>query len=281
LVVEALRIEATGGLGLHVRRWEGEGRPFLLVHGLASNARMWDGVAEHLVARGHAVAALDQRGHGLSDKVDDGYDFATVTADLTEVITALGFDRPVVAGQSWGGNVVMELAARNPELVTGIACVDGGWIDLRRFTSWEECARAMAPPRMTGMAATEIEAMFRARREDWPETGIQGALACFEVRQDGTVAPWLSYDRHLMILRSMWEQRIREVWRTVTAPTLLIPCADGSAWGERKRTEVEAAEAALSVSRTHWVEAHHDVHAQHPDLVARLLADAVEDGFFA
>src|SRR5215468_3851938 len=40
------------GTALHVRRWPAAGRPFLLVHGLASNARLWDGVAAVLAARG-------------------------------------------------------------------------------------------------------------------------------------------------------------------------------------------------------------------------------------
>ncbi len=47
------------------------------------------------------------------------------------MIERLGIERPVVAGQSWGGNVVLELAARRPELVRGIVCVDGGWLRAR------------------------------------------------------------------------------------------------------------------------------------------------------
>ncbi len=42
--------------------------PFVLVHGLASNARLWDGVATALVAAGHPVFAVDLRGHGRSSK---------------------------------------------------------------------------------------------------------------------------------------------------------------------------------------------------------------------
>ena len=44
----------------------GEPVPFLLVHGLASNARMWDGVAQRLADAGHPVATVDLRGHGRS-----------------------------------------------------------------------------------------------------------------------------------------------------------------------------------------------------------------------
>ncbi|MFM7964797.1 MAG: alpha/beta fold hydrolase, partial [Actinomycetota bacterium] len=81
----------------------------LLVHGLASNARLWDGAADALVELGYHVIAVDQRGHGQSDKPDEGYDMQSVADDLASLITALQLDRPVVAGQCWGGNVVIEL----------------------------------------------------------------------------------------------------------------------------------------------------------------------------
>jgi pimeloyl-ACP methyl ester carboxylesterase len=197
------------------------------------------------------------------------------------VIEALGYDRPIVVGQSWGGNVVVDLAARSTVPLRGVACVDGGWIDLRRFDTWEACEKAMAPPRSEGLPADDLEAMLRGRRSDWPEEGIQGALACFEVRADGTVAPWLTFDRHLRILRAMWEQRVGELYPAIDEPVLLLPCDDGSAWAAAKRPEVAAAEAALSRSRTVRFEAGHDVHAEKPDDVTAVLLGAVADGFFA
>ncbi|HVF32200.1 MAG TPA: alpha/beta hydrolase [Acidimicrobiales bacterium] len=282
--VEVGRVPVAEGVSLHVHRRRGRTdlAPFLLVHGLASNLRMWDGVAEGLAAAGHPVAAVDLRGHGRSDKPDGGYDFATVSADLGRVVEALGYDRPIVAGQSWGGNVVVDLAARGAVPVRGIACVDGGWIDLRRFETWEACEKAMAPPRTAGLPADDFEAMMRGRRPDWPEAGIQGALACFEVRADGTIAPWLTFERHLMILRAMWEQRVGELFPAVDVPVLLLPCADGGApdWEARKREEVGAASAALAMSRTVWFRASHDVHAQKPGEVVEVLLRSVADGFF-
>jgi pimeloyl-ACP methyl ester carboxylesterase len=281
---EVGRIPVADGVALAVHRWRGrtDRAPFLLVHGLASNLRMWDGVAEGLAAAGHPVSAVDLRGHGRSDKPDEGYDFATVSSDLAAVVAALGYDRPVVVGQSWGGNVVVDLAARRLVGLRGIACVDGGWIDLRRFERWEDCEKAMAPPRIAGMPAEDFEAMIRGRRSDWPESGIQGSLACFEVRADGTVAPWLTYERHLRILRAMWEQRVDELFPAVDVPVLLLPCADGGTpeWEARKRGEVAVAEAGLPVSRTVWFAASHDVHAQKPAEVVDVLLGAVADGFF-
>ena len=35
------RVTVADEVALHVRQWQGERRPFLLVHGLSSNARLW------------------------------------------------------------------------------------------------------------------------------------------------------------------------------------------------------------------------------------------------
>ncbi|MBA3956208.1 MAG: alpha/beta fold hydrolase, partial [Acidimicrobiia bacterium] len=235
-------------VALSVYRWDGErddGVPFLLVHGLASNLHLWDGVAEALAGKGHPVAALDLRGHGRSAKPDAGYDFTTMTDDLAAVLDVLSLAKVVVAGQSMGANLALELAWRFPERVGGVACIDGGWIELcRRFPDWESCAAALAPPATTGRPVTEIEAMLRQRHPDWPETGIQGALACFEQRPDGTVAPWLTLERHLALLRAMWEHRPSTRYPDIEVPVLLVPAGRTSPAGERPE-RVEAAAAAL------------------------------------
>ena len=48
--------------------------PIVLVHGLASNAMLWEGAALAFCALGHLVTAVDLRGHGLSEKPESGYD---------------------------------------------------------------------------------------------------------------------------------------------------------------------------------------------------------------
>ncbi|MFN8598748.1 MAG: alpha/beta fold hydrolase, partial [Anaerolineae bacterium] len=73
-------IEANG-LRFHALDWGGRGDWLVLLHGLASQAHIWDLVAPQLIDR-FRVIAIDQRGHGLSDKPDSGYDFATITRDL-------------------------------------------------------------------------------------------------------------------------------------------------------------------------------------------------------
>ena len=280
------RVEVAEGVTLHVRRDDGRGPVFLLVHGLASNLHLWDGVAAALARRGCAVVAVDLRGHGRSDKPDGGYDFATVTDDLLQLAAGLDLDRPVVVGQSWGANLALELAWRSPELVRGVACVDGGWIELqRRFPSWEPCAEALAPPSVDGRSAADVDAELRARHPDWPESGIAGALACYEQRLDGSLSPWLALDHHLAILRSLWEHRPSTRYPEVKVPVLLVPAGPGphddGLWAHDRGEQVALAASALPIARVQWIDGDHDLHAQHPGQLAELLHGAVVDGFFS
>lgn len=279
----------SSGVQLHTLRWmppasvEPSGRSWVLTHGLASNARLWDGPARRLAARGHQVVSVDQRGHGRSSKPDDGYDVANCADDLALLIAELGLDRPGVAGQSWGGNVVLELGHRHPSIVSMVACVDGGFIDLQAtFPVWEECAESLAPPRLAGTPLDTMRGWIDRSAADWPAEGRAGTMANFEVRADGTIAPWLTFERHLTVLRGLWEHSPSAVYPHVKAPTLLVPADTGDVnWTSSKHEAVAEAVATLPHGRAHWFSpAHHDVHAQHPAEVAALLHDALTDPDF-
>lgn len=278
------RVAVRDDLELAVRRWDGgRAQPFVLVHGLASNARLWDGVARRLHDAGHPVVAVDQRGHGRSDTPDDGYDFATVTDDLHRLIDALDVTRPVLVGQSWGGNVVLEAAARFGDRLAGVACVDGGTIDLQaRFPQWEACAAQLAPPIFNGVTPGALERRMRAMHPDWPDEGIAGTLANFVEGPDGTMRARLRRDLHMQILRALWEHRPPQRYPGIDTPVLLIPADTGdAAWTADKRHDATVALDLLPRGRLHWLPGDHDLHAQQPDAVTQLLLDAIADGFFA
>jgi pimeloyl-ACP methyl ester carboxylesterase len=265
------------GVDLYVRRWDADTRepgvPFLLVHGLASNARTWDGVALRLHELGHAVASVDLRGHGSSAKPDDGYDFATLAADLLAVLDHLGWSRAAVAGQSTGGNLALEAAATAPARVACVAGVDGGFIELRaRWPEWEDCAEALAPPDLAGTPRARLAAAMRVAHPDWSRDGIEATLANLETLPDGTVRAWLTRARHLRILRALWEHAPSEIIRDVAVPVLFVPADSGDEWSRSKRAEVERVSAAGHDVRVDWfAPADHDVHVQHPSRVADLL----------
>jgi pimeloyl-ACP methyl ester carboxylesterase len=272
------RITVADEVALHVRQWPGGKRPFLLVHGLSSNARLWDQVAERLVAAGHPVSAVDLRSHGDSDAPPAGYDTATAADDLA----ALGIPGAIVAGQSWGGNVAVEFAAKHPDLVAGLALVDGGWIALAEdFPSWEECAAALRPPKIDGLAASQLEGYIRRGHPDWSDAAVAATLANLRTWPDGTLTRRLPIDRHMQIVRSMWDDPPQPYYPTIAAPVLLISAIPTDLPGaQARRARLRStADALREATIREYVGADHDLHAQHPDeLAADLLGLAARIG---
>lgn len=252
--------------------------PILLVHGLASNARMWDGVAVELARLGYPSVAVDQRGHGRSDAPDDGYDFVTLVDDLVAVADAMSLVRPIVVGQSWGASVVLELAVRHPASVSGVVCVDGALVLLReQLPDWPTAERALTPPDLAGTSIMALEARFRAWHPDWPEAGITGALANFRVRDDGTVEPRLDRTRHMTIARHLWEHDPVPLYARLSVPASLL-VAEPAEGDPRRRQAVRAiSTAAPEVRVVRFRPGDHDLHAQFPERVAEAIAELARD----
>ena len=274
------------GIKLHVREWDGDGTPFLLLHGLSSNCMTWEAVAQRLHAAGHAVITLDQRGHGLSDKPEKGYGFDEVTDDLHAVIEALALDeQPVVAGQSWGGSVVLQFAARYPDSARGIVLVDGGFMSMRARGAempFEELWDRLKPPQLAGRKRSELKERMRIGHPGWSDAGIEHTLANFETLHDGTIRPWLSLEHHREILYAMWQQDPERLYSQVTTPVLAVAAGPQDAErAEQKRQGLEAFEQRLPHCRTYWFdETDHDIHVQRPDELATLMQDTLAAGFF-
>src|SRR5688572_15352097 len=152
-----LEVVLPSGLKLSYRDWGGAGTTVLLLHGLASSSRIWDFVAPILRAR-FRVLALDQRGHGRSDRPDSSFDFGTYVADLVGLLEELGLERSVLVGHSWGGNVALQFAVDRPEQAAGLVLVDGGFLELsaRPGWTWERVEQELAPPRLDGLFVADL-----------------------------------------------------------------------------------------------------------------------------
>lgn len=262
-------MEVAPGVALRaIHRTGGHGIPFLFVHGLASNARLWDGVAEAVAAAGHDSLAIDQRGHGQSSQVDSGYDFATLAADLFTVVDAMSWNSVVAVGQSWGANVVLELAARYPEAVAGLGLIDGGFLRLRdEFATWPDAEGALTPPNFDHTSLDEIRAMMRSHMNGFPDSGIEAQLANFEVAGDGRVRNRLRLQNHVSILRNLWDHDPDATGKAVRAPIQVIAVDSGRISKQERVSSFQA----MTGAEVYWREGHHDIHAQQPELVADLL----------
>src|SRR5690348_3472990 len=86
----------TGDVRLHAVIGGG-GPPLLLIHGWPGSWYYWRLVMPPL-ARDFEVIAVDQRGIGLSDKPEEGYDTGTLANDLAGLMDALGHEQFAVVG---------------------------------------------------------------------------------------------------------------------------------------------------------------------------------------
>jgi pimeloyl-ACP methyl ester carboxylesterase len=106
----------------------GDGPPLLLIHGWPETWYAWRALMPAL-ARDFQVVAVDQRGIGLSDKPENGYDTSTLAGDLVALMDALGHQRFAVVGVDTGMLIGYALAADHPDrvqrLVVGEAPLPG------------------------------------------------------------------------------------------------------------------------------------------------------------
>lgn len=276
------------GNSLHYRDWGGSGQSVVLVHGLASNCRIWDLVAP-ILAGEFRVIALDQRGHGQSFKPDTGYDFATVVADLDGLISSLDIENPVIVGHSWGGDVALEYDIVYPGKAKGLCFVDGGTIEISGRADWtlEDAKREMAPPLWTGVTLDAFRARLKSRSIAMDNPHIEEiVLANFDTQKDGTIASRLSRENHFRIIEALWDHRPSELYPNVRCPVLLMPARQknqDSPQARRFRREeaIARAESLIPKGKTVWMEdSIHDVPIQRPELVASTIADHISNGFF-
>ncbi|WP_306357977.1 MULTISPECIES: alpha/beta fold hydrolase [unclassified Nocardia] len=88
----------------------GAGDPLVLVHGVGSRWQVW-GPTIDLLAGSFEVIAVDLPGFGTSQPLPRT-DVPALADALADFLTEQGIERPHLAGNSMGGHIVLDLAAR-------------------------------------------------------------------------------------------------------------------------------------------------------------------------
>lgn len=101
----------------------GQGKTIVLVHGWGCNRKFFKPQVDALSAH-HRVISLDLRGHGMSDAPDQDYTMQVFADDIAWLCARLGVRKPMLVGHSMGGNAILELAARHPDVAGGIVLID-------------------------------------------------------------------------------------------------------------------------------------------------------------
>ena len=275
-VAPGVRLDKSApGVRLHVLRWFGSSdqpvrRTVVYVHGLSSNARLWEGVAPLVSAFGHPGWAVDLRSHGASPATESGYDTATAADDVAAVIEAAGAGPCIVVGQSWGGNIAIELAARHPSTVAGLALVDGGWFaPSTEFDSWAACEKALRPPDIDGQPAEDLRDRMRGWHPGWDDWALDATMANLRV-DDDKVYRRLTIEHHMAIVRNMWDNPPAARYPLVKVPVVLMPALseDPSEAAARLARVTSIAGGLADATVSPYEGGDHDLHAQRPAEVA-------------
>lgn len=159
----------------------GAGLPVLLIHGFASNhAVNWLNTSwvKSLTRAGRRVIALDNRGHGASDKPHDpiAYHTGRMAADARALIDHLGLTHVHVMGYSMGARIAAFLARAAPNEVRsivlgglGIHLVEGGGLP-------QSVGPALSAPSLADVT-DPIGRLFR-RFADANGSDLEALVAC-------------------------------------------------------------------------------------------------------
>lgn len=276
-------------LKFHYRRWQPltsdvKATQIVLIHGLASALAIWDLVAPELAAEGYEVTAIDQRGHGESDKPHGGYDFATIASDDAAIFQRLGLERPLLVGHSWGAMVALEYAVAYPEHVAGLVLVDGATSQFSTRPGWtrEKAIVDLAPPRFAGTPREQFLERFRQGPlgSQWSDELEDIVLNIVRLRADDTVEPRLEFENHLQIIGAMWDQQVYSLYAQLRCPVHMIVAENASDEQDTARVQLKRdglakiQQANPGVAVMKMENTIHDIPLQRPGLLARTILEA-------
>ena len=153
----------------------------LLIHGFASNIDMnWvsTGWVEVLEQAGYRVVAIDNRGHGQSEKLYDleAYGAPLMAEDARRLLDHLSIDRAHVIGYSMGARIAAFLALAHPDRVRSLTFGGLGINRVRGMAGTGPIANALEAPTIEDVKNPTART-FRAFAEQ-TKSDLEALAAC-------------------------------------------------------------------------------------------------------
>jgi pimeloyl-ACP methyl ester carboxylesterase len=142
--------------------------PIVMIHATGFHARCWDQTIAHL-APGHHIIAVDQRGHGRSEKRGLITNWADPAKDIIELLQHLKLKPAVGVGHSKGGHILVQAAAALPGAFSRLLLIDPVIMSPEIYdaiTVWPEGVEHPVARRRNSWASWE--AMYEAFKDRKP-----------------------------------------------------------------------------------------------------------------
>lgn len=143
------------GCVLHASDSGGSGIPVVLSHGAGADSAMFERQRAALVDAGFRVVLWDLRGHGSSRPTAVPLTPERAIEDLVALVAELGLDRPVLGGQSLGGNLSQAVVRRHPDLGRGLIVIDSAW-NAQRLSVVDRALLRLAAPALAAIPARRL-----------------------------------------------------------------------------------------------------------------------------
>lgn len=188
--------------------------PIVLVHGIGVASRFMVPAAE-VLAPYHRVYAPDLPGFGRSSKPAHVLNVAELADALAGWTRAISLANAVFLGNSFGCQIVVDLAVRYPELVER-AVLQGPTMDPQARTAWQQLARLLRNSRREPLSHGLISA------REYPRCGLRRLVKTFRYALEDRIEEKLPNVRvPALVVRGSKDPIVPQRWAEVA--TRLLP----------------------------------------------------------
>jgi 3-oxoadipate enol-lactonase len=132
----------------------------VLIHSLALDASVWDGVVARLAGRAE-ILTYDCRGHGRSGREARAFTMGLFARDLAELLDHVGWPKALIAGCSMGGCVAQAFAGQYSPRAIALGLIDTtAWYGDDAPKAWRERAAAAQAKGLSGLVDFQITRWF-------------------------------------------------------------------------------------------------------------------------